>query len=99
MTLPITCHVIDGKVVREASIAGAVLRLGTRQIDARLGEALAPLTNVRFRIGYPGLGHDSGDLYGKVIGEEVSNGGRIARIRLTSVDPVDQKVLEQFLED
>jgi class 3 adenylate cyclase len=99
VTLPVTCHVIDGKVVREASISGAVMRLGTRQIDARLGEGLAPLTNVRFRIGYPGLGHDSGDLYGKVIGEEVSNGGRITHIRLTSVDPVDQKILEQFLGD
>ncbi len=63
----------------------------------RLAAPLAPLTNVRLRLNYPGLGYDSGDLYGKVVGEEKRNGERMTRIRLTSVDAVDQKILEMFL--
>ena len=52
------------------------------------------LTNLRFRLNYPGLGYDSGDLYGKVIAIEQHQGTPITRIRLTSIDPVDQKILE-----
>ena len=97
VTLPLTCWVIEGKVVRPDSITGVVLRLGARQIDVRLAAPLAPLTNVRLRLNYPGLGYDSGDLYGKVVGEETRDGERMTRIRLTSVDAVDQKILEMFL--
>ena len=52
---------------------------------------------MRLRLNYPGLGYDSGDLYGKVVGAEEGAGGRVYRIRLTSVDAGDQKVLESFL--
>jgi hypothetical protein len=75
-----------------------VLRLGTRQLDARLDEPLAPLTNIRLRLNYPGLGYDSGDLYGKVLGDDERAGTRLTRIRLTSVEPVDQAILEGFFE-
>jgi hypothetical protein len=68
--------------------------LGRRHLDTRLDQPLAPLTNVRLRLTYPGLGHDSGDLYGKVVGEAARDGERLMRIRLTSVDAVDQKVIE-----
>jgi hypothetical protein len=97
VTLPLTCWVIEGKVVRPDGITGVVLRLGARQIDVRLAAPLAPLTNVRLRLNYPGLGYDSGDLYGKVVGEEKRNSERMTRIRLTSVDAVDQTILEMFL--
>ena len=53
---------------------------------------------MRLRVGFPGLGVDSGDLDGKVVGEEAWKGERLARIRLTSVDPADQKILEELLE-
>jgi hypothetical protein len=56
------------------------------------------LTNVRFRLQYPGLGVESGDLYGKVVagsdGDEA-----VHRIRLTSVDATDQKIIEDLLAD
>ena len=100
VTLPARCWVIEGKVVAAESRAGAVLRLGPRDLDVRLdgGPPLAPLTNVRLRVWFPGLGVDSGDLYGKVVGEEAWKGDRLARVRLTSVDPADQKIFEALLE-
>ena len=98
VALPLLCWVIDGKVIAKDSLSGVVLRLGTRRLDARLDAALAPLTNVRLRLNYPGLGYDSGDLYGKIVDQEERTGQRVYRIRLTSVDAVDQKILETFLE-
>ena len=97
VALPLTCRVIEGKVVGEGRVAGTVRRLGTRRLDVRLDTALPPLTNVRLRLNYPGLGYDSGDLYGKIIGGAQRDGERLTQIRLTSVDPVDQKILEDFL--
>jgi class 3 adenylate cyclase len=97
ISLPLVCWVIDGKVVSKTEIAGVVLRLGMRQLDVHLDTPLQPLTNVRMRLRYPGLDHDSGDLYGKVLTEEQHNGVGVTRIRLTSVDAMDQKIIDGFL--
>jgi adenylate cyclase len=94
VALPLACWVIDGKTVRADSIGGAVRGLGRRHLETRLDQPLAPLTNVRLRLTYPGLGHDSGDLYGKVVGEAARGGEQLIRIRLTSVDAVDQQAIE-----
>jgi class 3 adenylate cyclase len=97
VTLPVTCWVIDGKVVGQEEITGTVLRLGLRQLDVRLDTTLPPLTNVRLRLRYPTLGHDSGELYGKVLTEAQQQGAGVTPIRLTSVDAVDQKIIDGFL--
>ena len=94
VSLPVACWVIDGKVVSKEEIAGAVLQLGLRQIEVRLDTPLRPLTNVRLRLTYPMLGQDSGDLYGKVLTAEQQHGVSVTRIRLTSVDAMDQKIID-----
>jgi class 3 adenylate cyclase len=94
VSLPVACWVIDGKVVSKEEIAGAVLQLGLRQLEVRLDTPLRPLTNVRLRLTYPMLGQDSGDLYGKVLTAEQQHGVSVTRIRLTSVDAMDQKIID-----
>ena len=84
-------------MVQKETLAGVVCRLGSREIDVRFDRPLPPLTNVKLRLSYPGLGHDSGDLYGKCLGEVPDGGRPLSRIRLTSVDTLDQKILEGFL--
>ncbi len=97
VALPLTCRVIEGKVVGESRVSGTVRRLGTRRLDVRLDAPLPQFTNLRFRLNYPGLGYESGELYGKIVGEGHRDGERLTQIRLTSVDPLDQRVLEDFL--
>ena len=96
--LPFVCRVFEGKILGKDETSGTVVRLGRRRVDVRLDGTLPLLTNLRFRLNYPGLGYDSGDLYGKVIGTEQHEGTRVTRIRLTSIDPVDQQILETFFE-
>jgi class 3 adenylate cyclase len=98
VALPLACRVLDGKVISEETISGVVVRLGPHQIEARLGRRLPVLTNVRFRLQYPGLGVESGDLYGKVVAVSEADGA-MHRIRLTSVDATDQKIIEDVLAD
>jgi adenylate cyclase len=96
VALPAVCALIDGKVVRHDTMSGIVTRLGLRQIDVRFDAPLAALTNVRLKITYPSLGHDSGDLYGKVVAG-VSDPA-LTRIRFTSVETLDQKIIATLLE-
>ncbi len=98
VALPFVCRVFEGKVLGTDKTSGTVVRLGRRHVDVRLDGTLPILTNLRFRLNYPGLGYDSGDLYAKVIAIEQHQGTPITRIRLTSIDPVDQKILEGFFE-
>jgi class 3 adenylate cyclase len=98
VALPLTCWVIEGKVVSKESIAGLVERLGLRHFDVRIAPELPPLTNVRLRLTYPGLGYDSGDLYGKVVRGPSPDRPGSTRIRLTSVDAVDRKIIEGFFD-
>jgi adenylate cyclase len=98
VSLPVECWTIDGKSVHAESLSGIARRLGPREVAVEMPAPLALLTNVKLRIDYPGLGYGSGDLYGKVIGEDAA-GPRLTRIRLTSVDEADRKVLEMFLEE
>jgi adenylate cyclase len=103
--LPFVGSIIDGKVVRGETIEGVVERVGRRELAVRLGAAVAPLTNVRFRLTYPALGHGSADLYGKVLGDSPEGlppsgspaGPSLVRIRLTSIDPADDEVLASLL--
>jgi class 3 adenylate cyclase len=97
VALPFVGRVFEGKVLGTDAMSGTVVRLGRRLVDVRLDGSLPVLTNLRFRLNYPGLGYDSGDLYGKVIGTEQQESTWITRIRLTSIDPLDAKVLEGFL--
>ena len=96
---PMACRVLDGKVIGHESIPGVVVRLGRRQVEARLARRLPVLTNVRFRLQYPGLGVESGDLYGKVVAATETATDAVHRIRLTSVDTTDQKIIEDLLAE
>jgi class 3 adenylate cyclase len=98
IVLPMVCRVLDGKVISHESIPGVVVRLGRHQVEARLERRLPVLTNVRFRLQYPGLGVESGDVYGKVVAARDGD-GVIHRIRLTSVDITDQKIIGDLLAD
>lgn len=94
--LPLRGWVVEGKQLG-AAFSGTVTRLGRRSFDARLAADLAPLTNVKIRVNAPDLGQESGDLYGKVVGVTGESAARVTSIRLTSVDPADQQLLEKLL--
>ncbi len=69
--LGLECWTIDGKVVRPDAVQGRVVRLGRREIHARLHEPPAPLTNVKLRLRYPPpLDRPSEAIYAKVVAHD-----------------------------
>jgi class 3 adenylate cyclase len=97
VSLPLTCRVIDGKVVRPHAIEGEVVRLIGRELLARLTTPLPPLTNVRLRLRYSSPGPESDDMYGKVVTPDAGSPEPYCRIHLTSTSDADSRRLEDLL--
>jgi class 3 adenylate cyclase len=97
VSLPVTCWVIDGKIIREDSITGEALRLGRREIVATLETPLPSLTNVRLRLEYPSPGGASNDIYGKVTGDERGESRSLTRIHFTSLTDEDAAIVDSLL--
>ena len=96
VSLPITCRVIDGKVIREDRIDGLVVRLARHELVARLGTSLDPLTNVRLRLHYSATGPESEDIYGKVVRADGEGAERLCHIHLTSTSDADARRLQEL---
>ena len=93
--LPLECWVIDGKLVRPDSLAGRVVRLGRRELQAVIPEPLAPLTNVKLRLRYPPpLDQPSEDIYAKVVAH---NEAGLVRLRFTAVGASDDAAIAALL--
>jgi adenylate cyclase len=89
--LPLECWVIDGKVVRPDATVGRVVRLGRRELRARLDPPPAPLTNVKLRFRFPPpVDRPSEAIYAKVLGMEPDG---LVRIHLTAVGAADDRAL------
>ena len=96
VTLSLRGWVMQDKRVA-SEFAGTAQRLSARSIDTRLDAEVAMLTNVKLRLRDPQTEQESGDIYGKVIGVTAQADGRAVRIRLTSVDAADQKLIDSLL--
>jgi class 3 adenylate cyclase len=91
LELPIRCWVIDGKVVRPDAVAGRVVRLGRRDVEATLAGPLAPLTNVKLELRYPPpLDRTSEAIYAKVLASDAPD--RV-RLRVTALGAADEKAI------
>ena len=97
VSLPMTCQVIEGKVVRQESVDGVVVRVTRHELVARLASPLEPLTNVRLRLRYSDHGPESEDIYGKVVRTDEEGVERLSRIHLTSTSNADARRLEGLL--
>jgi sigma-B regulation protein RsbU (phosphoserine phosphatase) len=93
-SLPLMAWVIEGKTVAAEAVAGEVVALEPRRLQARLARPLAVQTNLRLKLRYPSLGQDSADLYAKVLAVKEADGGPVHRLGLTSVDDADQAILD-----
>jgi hypothetical protein len=93
--LPLECWVIEGKVVRPDAAVGRVVRLGRREVLARLDPPPAPLTNVKLRLQYPApIDRSSEAIYAKVLGPDADG---LVRMRLTAVDAADAQALTSLV--
>jgi class 3 adenylate cyclase len=99
VSLPLRCWVIEGKLISPKSIAGLALRLGPRELVARLDAPLATLTNVRFRLSWGEPARESEDIYGKVVADERADGDSLTRIHFTSITDADTATIATLVDN
>ena len=93
--LALECWVIDGKIVRPDALPGHVVRLGRREIHARMDQPPLPLTNVKLRLRYPPpLQRPSEAIYAKVLDRDAAG---LVRMRLTAVGSADEQAIVELL--
>jgi adenylate cyclase len=96
VTLPLRGWLMEDKrLARE--FAGTVHRLSARELNACLDVELTVLTNMKLRLRDLRSNQESGDIYGKVVDITAEPAGQLVRIRMTSVDAADQKLIETLL--
>ena len=79
--LPMACFLIEGKMVSETAIPGALLRLaGAHNAEATIEEQVPAYTNIRLTLAPPGHA-PLADVYAKVVASEPLD-PRVARVRL-----------------
>jgi adenylate cyclase len=94
--LPLECWVIDGKIVRSDATAGRIVRLGRREVLARLDPAPASLTNLKLALRYPPpIDRVSGAIYAKAMGRDADG---LVRLRLTAVGAPDEEALARLVD-
>jgi adenylate cyclase len=94
--LPLECWAIDGKVVRPDAAVGRIVRLGRREVAARLDRPPSPLTNVKLRFQYPSPAERASEaIYAKVLGLDADG---LVRIRLTAVGPADERAIADLVD-
>ncbi len=98
LSLPVRYWIIDGKIVGPEQAPGEVVRLGRREIVARLEPPLPVLTNVRFRLARPASDWQSADIYGKVLGTSEDGASSLTRIRFTSVTDADAETIATLID-
>jgi len=96
VTLPLRGWVMEDKRLA-GEFAGTVHRLSARSLDTRLDAQLPVLTNVKLRLRNLRSEQESGDIYGKVVEVKTEPDGQTVRIRITSVDAADQKLIDTLL--
>lgn len=83
--LPIACYPVDGKLVSESAIAGAILRLAQTTADVTLEGHVAAYTNIKLAL-TPPHGQQFTDIYAKVLTlEPVDDQTTHVRLEFTSV--------------
>jgi class 3 adenylate cyclase len=93
--LPLRCWIVDGKVVRPDALEGRLVRLGRREVHARLDPAPDPFTNVKLQLRYPPpLDRPSEAIYAKVLGRDAAG---LVRMHLTALGPADEDAIATLL--
>jgi len=98
VTIPFTYHRIENKIVLPSSSEGRTRDMSYHGVLAELGEAMAPMTDIRIEIDLSLLGRRETDVYAKVVKSFVVEGKHLCGIEFTSADAATAADLRRFVQ-
>lgn len=98
VTIPFTYRRVENKIVLQAASEGTTRDMSYHGVLAELGEAVAPMTDIRIELDLSLLGRKGTDVYAKVLKSFVVDGQHLSGIEFTSTDDGTASDIQRFVQ-
>jgi adenylate cyclase len=99
MNLPFRCWKVEYKKVGNSPISGETILLGENLITASIDQRFDIMTDIKLAFDFCVEAHCFEDIYAKVLSVTEKDGTLIHQLQITSIDPKDRGILDQWMKD
>jgi adenylate cyclase len=99
MNLPFRCWKVEHKKIGDSVVSGETVMLSENSITASIAPGFDPLTDIKLVFDFCVEAHCFEDIYAKVLSVKEKEGTLIHQLQITSIDPKDRDILDQWMKD
>ena len=99
MNLPFRCWTVEHKKIGDSAVSGETVMLSENLITASIAPGLDPLTDIKLVFDFCVEAHCFEDIYAKVLSVKEKEGTSVHQLQITSIDPKDRDILDQWMKD
>jgi adenylate cyclase len=99
INLPFRCWKVEHKKIGNSAVSGEAILLGENLITASIDQSFDLMTDIKLAFDFCVEAHCFEDIYAKVLSVEEKDGTPIHQLQITSIDPKDRKILDQWMKD
>ena len=99
MNLPFRCWTVEHKKIGDSAVSGETVMLSENLITASIFPGFDPLTDIKLVFDFCVEAHCFEDIYAKVLSVKEKEGASVHQLQITSIDPKDRDILDQWMKD
>ena len=99
MNLPFRCWKVEHKKIADSTVSGETVMVGENSITASIVHSFDPLTDIKLVFDFCAEAHCFEDIYAKVLSVKEKDGTYVHQLQITSIDPKDREILDQWIKD
>ena len=99
MNLPFRCWKVEHKKIGDSAVSGETVMVGENSITASIVHNFDPLTDIKLVFDFCVEAHCFEDIYAKVLSVKEKDGTYVHQLQITSIDPKDREILDQWIKD
>ncbi len=99
INLPFRCWKVENKKIGDSAVSGETILLSNNLITASIAPGFDPLTDIKLAFDFCVEAHCFEDIYAKVLSVKEKDGISVHQLQITSIDPKDKNILDQWIKD
>ena len=99
MNLPFKCWKVEHKKIADSAVSGETVMVSENLITASIVPGFDPLTDIKLVFDFCVEAHCFEDIYAKVLSVKEKDGISVHQLQITSIDPKDRDILDQWMKD
>jgi class 3 adenylate cyclase len=99
MNLPFRCWKVEHKKIGDSAVSGETVMVSENLITASIDPKFDPLTDIKLIFDFCVEAHCFEDIYAKVLSVKEKDGISVHQLQITSIDPKDREILDQWMKD